>query len=138
MPNIADPLQTAIAPPTLADVYDARIYVYKHLRPTPLVYSAGLSALVGADVWLKLESMLPTGAFKVRGGLNLMARLSDEHREAGVMTASTGNHGQSIAFAARTNGVRATIVSPVGGEFIQDGGDARLRRRGDRGRARLR
>lgn len=98
--------------PTLQDIIAARKYVYRYLKPTPLYQYAGLSELVGADVWVKHENHQPVGAFKVRGGLNLAAHLSDAEREAGLFTASTGNHGQSIAFAARAYGINATIAVP--------------------------
>jgi threonine dehydratase len=98
--------------PTYRDILAARANVYRHLRPTPLVHYAGLSALVGAQVWVKHENHQPVGAFKVRGGLNLVAGLSEAERRAGLFTASTGNHGQSIAFAARAYGVQATIAMP--------------------------
>ena len=100
--------------PTLHDVIAARANVYKHLRPTPLYRYSGLSDLIGAQVWVKHENHQPVGAFKVRGGLNLVARLSAEERAGGLFTASTGNHGQSIAYAARAYGVRATIAVPEG------------------------
>lgn len=67
---------------------------------------------MGAEVWVKHENHQPVGAFKVRGGLNLAARLSEEERRAGLFTASTGNHGQSIAFAARVHRIKATIAVP--------------------------
>ncbi len=98
--------------PTLYDVISARPNVYRYLKPTPLHYYAGLSELVGAKVWVKHENHQPTGAFKVRGGLNLMAHLSEAERQAGLFTASTGNHGQSIAFAAKVYGLKATIAVP--------------------------
>ncbi|MEA3335795.1 MAG: threonine/serine dehydratase [Chloroflexota bacterium] len=98
--------------PTLQDVLKARTHVYRYLKPTPLTHYAGLSQLVGAQVWVKHENHQPVGAFKVRGGLNLVANLSSEERKGGLFTASTGNHGQSIAFAARANGVQATIAMP--------------------------
>src|SRR5487761_2666644 len=102
------------AMPSLLDVIAARPNVYRHLRPTPLYRYAGLSALIGTKVWVKHENHLPVGAFKVRGGLNLVAELSEKERASGLFTASTGNHGQSIAFAARAHGVRATIAVPEG------------------------
>jgi len=77
-----------------------------------LYHYAGLSTLLGAEVWVKHENHQPVGAFKVRGGLNLAARLSEEERRAGLFTASTGNHGQSIAFAARVHRIKATIAVP--------------------------
>ena len=100
--------------PSLHDVIAARPHVYRYLRPTPLYRYSGLSEIVGANVWVKHENHQPVGAFKVRGGLNLVAHLSTEERSSGLFTASTGNHGQSIAYAARAYGVRATIAVPVG------------------------
>jgi threonine dehydratase len=94
------------------DVFAARANVYRYLKPTPLHYYAGLSRLIGADVWVKHENHHPVGAFKVRGGLNLAAHLNAAERRAGLFTASTGNHGQSIAFAAQKHGVKATIAVP--------------------------
>jgi threonine dehydratase len=82
------------------------------LRPTPLYSYPALNALVGAEVHVKHEDHQPVGAFKVRGGVNLLSQLSPEERARGVITASTGNHGQSIAFAARLFGVEARIVVP--------------------------
>lgn len=107
--------------PTFADVLDARRTIAPHLRPTPLYRWPGLEALVGAEVWVKHENHQPVGAFKVRGGVNLVSRLSDDERERGVVTASTGNHGQSIAFAARRFGVRAVICVPEGANPVKVG-----------------
>lgn len=98
--------------PTLRDVLAARPNVYRYLKPTPLYHYAGLSALVGTEIYVKHENHLPVGAFKVRGGLNLAAQLTPAERKAGLFTASTGNHGQSIAFAANVNGLNATIAVP--------------------------
>jgi len=100
--------------PTLHDIIAARPHVYRYLAPTPLHYYPGLSDLVGAQVWVKHENHQPVGAFKVRGGLNLTAHLSVQERQAGLFTASTGNHGQSIAFAAQVHGLKATIAVPEG------------------------
>jgi threonine dehydratase len=100
--------------PTLHDVIAARPHVYRYLKPTPLYHYSGLSHLLGAEVWVKHENHQPLGAFKVRGGLNLAANLTPEERQAGLFTASTGNHGQSIAFAAKMNGLKATIAVPEG------------------------
>ncbi len=99
---------------TIHDVIAARPNVYRYLKPTPLHHYPTLSELVGANVWIKHENHQPVGAFKVRGGLNLAANLTDEERKSGLFTASTGNHGQSIAFAARAHGIRATIAAPKG------------------------
>ncbi len=100
--------------PTLHDIIAARPHVYRYLRPTPLHHYATLSELVGAQVWVKHENHQPIGAFKVRGGLNMAAHLTAEQRKAGLFTASTGNHGQSVAFAARAHGIQATIAVPEG------------------------
>jgi threonine dehydratase len=102
------------SPPTAADILDARTVIQRFLRRTPLYQYAGLSDLLGCQVHIKHENHQPIGAFKVRGGLNLLSRLSDGERSRGVLTASTGNHGLSIAFAARAFGVKATIVVPNG------------------------
>ncbi len=98
--------------PTLHDIIAARPHVYRWLRPTALHPYAGLSQITGAQVWVKHENHQPVGAFKVRGGLNYVAGLNATQRQAGLYTASTGNHGQSIAFAARAFGVCATIAMP--------------------------
>jgi threonine dehydratase len=98
--------------PTLHDILAARPNVYRFLRPTPLHHYAGLSQLLGAQVWVKHENHQPVGAFKVRGGLHLVAGLNEAQRQAGLYTASTGNHGQSIAFASRAYGIHATIAMP--------------------------
>jgi threonine dehydratase len=105
--------------PTLRDVLEARRRVSEHLRPTPLYGYAGLNELLGAEVFVKHENHQPVGAFKVRGGVNLVSQLSPEERRRGVVTASTGNHGQSIAFAARLFGVRATICVPEGANPVK-------------------
>lgn len=112
VPRKAEPAEAAM--PSLRDVIAARPHVYRYLRPTPLHRYAGLGELVGAEVWVKHENHLPVGAFKVRGGLNLVAQLSEKERASGLFTASTGNHGQSIAYAARAHGLRATIAVPEG------------------------
>jgi len=100
--------------PTLPDVYRARRVIAPYLSPTPLRHYPGLSDLLGAEVYVKHENHNPTGAFKVRGGLNLIANLDKDESAKGVIGASTGNHGQSIAFAARTFGVPAHICMPHG------------------------
>lgn len=112
VPRKAEPAEAAM--PSLRDVIAARPHVYRYLRPTPLHRYAGLGELVGAEVWVKHENHLPVGAFKVRGGLNLVAQLSEKERASGLFTASTGNHGQSIAYAAHAHGLRATIAVPEG------------------------
>jgi threonine dehydratase len=98
--------------PTLPDVLDAARQIRPHLQPTPLRRYPALDRLVGAHVFVKHENHNPTGAFKVRGGINLVSRLSDDERQRGVIAASTGNHGQSVAYAARLFGVSAIICAP--------------------------
>ena len=98
--------------PTFADVLAARRRIRPHLRPTPLYTYPSLSELVGAEVWVKHENHQPVGAFKVRGGVNLVSELSDEERRAGIVAASTGNHGQSLAYAGRLFGVRTIVCVP--------------------------
>jgi threonine dehydratase len=93
-------------------VLDARRRIAPHLRPTPLHRYPALDELVGTEVHVKHENHQPVGAFKVRGGVNLVSQLTTGERERGVIAASTGNHGQSIAYAARLFGVRATICVP--------------------------
>ena len=100
-------------PPTLADVYAARPRVARLVRPTPLIRHPLLAAETGLDILVKHENHNPTGAFKVRGGANLIASLSADDRR-GVITATTGTHGQSIALACRCDGVPCTIVTPIG------------------------
>jgi threonine dehydratase len=103
-----------MTPPTLEDVRDAGKRVYAHLQPTPLLKHPLLDEWLGCDAWVKHENHNPTGAFKIRGGLNLIAQLSDEERRRGVVSASTGNHGQSVAFASRLHQVTCRIVVPRG------------------------
>jgi threonine dehydratase len=98
--------------PTITDVLDARRVISPYLRRTPLYHYPALSELIGCQAYVKHENHQPIGVFKVRGGINLISRLSDEERQRGVITASTGNHGQSIAYAARLFGVRAIVAMP--------------------------
>jgi len=100
--------------PTLHDIYIARPRVRRIVRPTPLMRHPLLDAETGLDILVKHENHNPTGAFKVRGGVNLIAALSSEDRRRGVITATTGNHGQSIALACQRDGVPCTIVTPLG------------------------
>jgi threonine dehydratase len=98
--------------PTLRDVYRAKKTIAPHIARTPLHYSPGLSEMLSAEVYLKHEEYLPLGAFKGRGGINLLANLSDEEKERGLITASSGNHGQSMASACKLFGVKAIIGLP--------------------------
>ena len=103
-----------MTPPTLDDVRRAAEVIAVHLPlPTPLVHSVALSERWDADVSLKLECVTPTSAFKVRGGVNLVSRLSADELNRGLVTSSTGNHGQSLAFAAASVGATATVFMPT-------------------------
>lgn len=103
---------TELNEPTLTDVLDAARRIRGHLEPTPLRRYPSLDRVAAADVYVKHENFNPTGAFKVRGGINLISRLSEDERRRGVIAASTGNHGQSVAYAARAFGVSAVICAP--------------------------
>src|SRR5579871_2222757 len=98
--------------PTMTDVLLAQRQIRPYLARTPLHSYPALNALIGTEIYVKHENYQPVGAFKVRGGINLISQLSPEERAAGVIAASTGNHGQSVAYAARLFGVRAIIVVP--------------------------
>ena len=98
--------------PTFQDVLHAQRQIRPYLKPTPTYSYPAINALVGTEVYIKHENYEPVGAFKVRGGINLVSQLSQEEREKGVIAASTGNHGQSVAYAARLFGVKAIIVVP--------------------------
>src|SRR5262252_6756754 len=103
---------TASRVPDLADVLAARQRIAPYLRPTLLYRYPALDAMTGAQVRVKHENHQPVGAFKVRGGVNLVSQLSADERRRGVIAASTGNHGQSVAYAADLFGVRAVICVP--------------------------
>jgi threonine dehydratase len=123
-------------PPTFDDVLAARERIAPHLRETALNRYPALDELVETEVWVKHENHQPVCNFKVRGGVNLVSQLSDDERRRGVITASTGNHGQSIALASRLFGVRAIVCVPeranpvkigsirgLGGEIVEHGRD---------------
>jgi threonine dehydratase len=84
------------------------------MRASPLLHHPLLDEWIGCRVWVKHENHNPTGSFKIRGGLNLVAQLTEGERQRGVIAASTGNHGQSLAFACQLHGVRCRIVVPEG------------------------
>jgi threonine dehydratase len=114
------------ARPTFRDFLDARRAVYRHLDPTPLLHQPTLSDLLGAEVWTKHENHLPTGAFKVRGGVYLASRLDDSGRRAGLYTASTGNHAQSIAYGGRAASTAVTVAMPEGANPVKVAGTRAL------------
>lgn len=99
--------------PTYADVLAAAPVVGRYIRPTQLIEWPALSNALGCRFYLKHENHNPTTAFKVRGGIYLVSRLSPEQKARGVLGCTTGNHGQSLAFACREFGVRCVLVVPV-------------------------
>ena len=102
------------SPPSFRDVVAAHRRIAPYLRPTPLYSYPALNDLVGTEVHVKHENHQPVGAFKVRGGVNLVAQLSEQERRRGLISASTGNHGQSIAYAGRLFDAKVRIVVPEG------------------------
>ncbi|HUP41432.1 MAG TPA: threonine/serine dehydratase, partial [Vicinamibacterales bacterium] len=104
----------AVISPTTDDVYRARRRIDGPIRRTTLMRHPLLVEETGIDVYVKHENHNPTGAFKVRGGLNLVASLSESERTRGIISASTGNHGQSVAFASQRVGVPCTVAVPRG------------------------
>jgi threonine dehydratase len=122
--------------PTYADVLAAEPLVHRYVKPTPLYEWQSLSQLLGCRFYLKHENHTPTTAFKVRGGINVVARLPEEQKRRGIIGCTTGNHGQSLAFACRIFGVRCVLVVPannnpdkiaamraLGAELIEHGRD---------------
>ncbi|MGB7294362.1 MAG: threonine/serine dehydratase [Candidatus Aminicenantales bacterium] len=105
--------------PTYQDIMKAREIIRSYLPRTPLYSYPPLNDLLGTRVYVKHENHLPTVAFKVRGGINLIHHLEPEERKRGVVTASTGNHALSIAFAGRLFGVPVTIVMPEGANPVK-------------------
>lgn len=98
-------------PISCIEVLKADKILSQKLRPTPLVYYKSLSETIGAEIYMKHENHLPGGSFKIRGGLNIMHHLQKQG-VTGVITFSTGNHGISVATAAKYYGIEATIVVP--------------------------
>jgi len=112
---------TSVLEPTALDIYRARQRLLPHLRPTPLRASPWLSGRLGGDVALKLESLNPTHAFKVRGAFNAAIVFAGKRQAEGgvpnagvaaVVTASAGNHGQALALAASKLGLHCTVFTP--------------------------
>ena len=101
--------------PTLSEIEAAKALIRPHIRETPTYRWPQLEAGLGCELWLKHENHTPVGAFKIRGGLVYMDELKRQQPDVrGVIAATTGNHGQSIAFASKLNGLRAVIVVPHG------------------------
>ena len=95
-------------------ILEARETVYRHLRPTPLIHYPLLDSYLGCRVHVKHENHHPTGSFKIRGGINLISHLTPQEKGSGVITATRGNHGQSIALASELYGVRCIVAVPHG------------------------
>ena len=102
-----------MVPPTFADIQAAREFLKPYLAKTPLVRLAKISEALGCDYYAKLENLQPTGAFKVRGGVNLVGNEADNGTVKTIASASTGNHGQSVAYAGRLFGVPVIIYAPA-------------------------
>ena len=105
---------TSLIAPTLADVRAAQRRIAPYLKRTPLHRYSALDEYLGCAAYVKHENYQPVGAFKVRGGVNLACTLSDDEKSRGLISASTGNHGQSVAFGARLVGTKAFVVVPQG------------------------
>ena len=109
------PLNRPAPLPGLRELESAAGKVYQHMSASPQLHWPLLSDRCGCEVWIKHENHNPTGAFKVRGGLIYLGNLRQREPDcAGVVTATRGNHGQSVAFAARRNGMKAVVVVPEG------------------------
>ena len=94
---------------TPLEIYQAKKRISPYVTRTHLVRAHALSDRCEAEIWCKLETMQPTGAFKLRGATNAILRLNEDQRKRGVVAVSTGNHGRGVAYAAREQGVRAVI-----------------------------
>ncbi|AYH01069.1 threonine/serine dehydratase [Pectobacterium parmentieri] len=97
---------------TLKDIYDASQQIKTTIRRTPLDHSQELSALVGAEIRLKMENLQQTGSFKLRGAANVLANLDAEQRHAGVIAPTAGNHGLGLAYAGQVVGIPVTLFLP--------------------------
>src|ERR1700730_8030336 len=127
---------TCMEPPTYADILAAAPIVHRFVKPTPLYEWPALSRLLDCRYYLKHENHTPTTAFKVRGGLYLVSRLPEDQKQRGIIGCTTGNHGQSLAYASRLFGVRCVLVVPhnsnpdklaamtaLGAELVEHGRD---------------
>ncbi len=104
--------KTKQLPVSLKDIQDARLAIENRIIKTPLTYSTTLSEKFDCEVYLKLENLQLTGAYKIRGALNRLSKLSEEEKKKGVIASSAGNHAQGVALAAKQLGIQATIVMP--------------------------
>lgn len=106
-------------PISINEVIRAKAIVSNFLRPTQLTYYEGLSQAIGAEIYIKHENHNPTGTFKIRGGINLMHYLQQAH-VPGVITFSTGNHGLSVATAAKWFGIKAIVAVPLNNNPVKN------------------
>jgi threonine dehydratase len=104
---------------TLADIEAARRTIGAQVLRTPMLPAPKLSALTGAQVWVKYENLQVTNSFKERGAVNKLAALSADERARGVIAMSAGNHAQAVAYHARRLGIPATIVMPITTPFVK-------------------
>ena len=112
-------MTASTSPVSIADIRAAAANIAGEVLRTPSIAAPALSALTGAELILKLETLHPTGSFKERGALNKLKSLTAEQRRAGVIAMSAGNHAQGVAYHARRLGIPATIVMPEGTPFTK-------------------
>ena len=110
---------STLTAPTIQDIREAKLTAGKHILRTPLRRYPILSELLDADVWVKHENFQLLGSFKVRGGINLVSQTSQKDRAKGFVTASSGNHGQSIAYASNAFNAPCTVVLPEGANPVK-------------------
>src|SRR6266851_177686 len=108
-----------VLPVTISDIRRAQAAIAGAVAHTPTIRAAALSEMTGCEVFLKLETLHPTGSFKERGALNKLLSLTEDERRAGVVAMSAGNHAQGVAYHARRLGIPATIVMPAGTPFTK-------------------
>src|SRR5512143_2535563 len=99
-----------------SQIQAARSVIEPYIHRTPLIQSNSLSAMTGAEVWLKLENLQKTGSFKVRGAFSKLSQVAEDR----VVAASMGNHGQAVAYAANKLGKKAVIVMPQTAALVKE------------------
>jgi threonine dehydratase len=105
--------ETRLTPPRFEDIVAARAVIGRYLRKTPLIFSPSLSDHLGCEYYIKAEVFQPTGAFKIRGGINFMGTLDETEKLRPFVSASAGNHGQSLAYAGRLFGTHVVVYMPA-------------------------
>ena len=104
---------------SIKEILEAKYRIAGVVHHTPLIHSESLSRMSGVELFLKAENFQKTGSFKIRGAANKIFSLPREDGVKGIITASSGNHGQAVAFAARMCGYEATVVMPEGGSPVK-------------------